>query len=318
MTTERKQPVRGPDSCTPEWYAIRNSIIGSSEAAAACGLSEYKTPLGLYLEKTGQAEPFAGNEHTRRGKRYEPLIAEDWQEMTGRALIQYPCPMYLHPDLPGIAATPDGQISETEGLEIKCPSPRMKDRFGEQGTDEIPNDWKLQAQQQMGVMGWDRVHFAVKVFDEPQLYVVERDDRIIDAMFKLEMRLLERIAQRLPPDPTWGHETTLDLVYKVNSTVNENRVLLTSEESSLWFEYERLGKEMGELEKRRKELKSKVLWAIGENGGGILPDGRMVSRAWVHRQGYYVNPSSYIDPRAVKADKGPIVERDHKKEEFAV
>lgn len=277
-------------------------------------MSEYKTPLGLYLEKTGQAESFAGNEHTRRGKRYEPLIAEDWQEMTGRALIQYPCPMYLHPSLEGIAATPDGQISEMEGLEIKCPSPRQKDKFGEQGTDEIPNEWKLQAQQQMGVMGWERVHFAIKVFDTPQLYVVERNDRLIDAMFKMELRLLEMIRNRTPPEPTWGHDTTLDLVYKLNSAVNENRIILNDEEVSLWSEYESLGKQIGIYENRRKEIKSKVLWGIGEAGGGILPDGRMIRRKWVQKEGYYVNPTSYIDTRAVKADNGVIVER-HQKEE---
>lgn len=305
-------PIRGPESGSPEWYEIRSSIIGSSEAAAACGLSEYKTPLGVYMEKTGQAEPFAGNEHTRRGKRYEPLIAEDWQEMTGRALIQYPCPMYLHPTLEGVAATPDGQISETEGLEIKCPSPRQKDKFGEQGTDEIPNEWKLQAQQQMGVMGWERVHFAVKVFDVPQLYVVERNDRLIEAMLKMELRLLERIRLRLPPEPTWGHDTTLDLVYKLNSAVNENRVLLTDEEAALWQEYEDLGREMAKHEARRKEIKSRVLWGIGEAGGGILPDGRMIRRKWVQRAGYHVPPSSYIDTRAVKADNGVIVEREQK------
>lgn len=302
-------PLVGPDSCTPEWYEIRNSIIGSSEAAAACGMSEYKTPLGVYMEKTGQAEPFAGNEHTRRGKRYEPLIAEDWQEMTGRTLRKYPCPMYLHPTLKGIAATPDGMISETEGLEIKCPSPRQKDKFGEEGTDEIPNEWRMQAQQQMGVMGWQRVHFAVKVFDRPQLYVVERNDRLIDAMFKLELRLLERIALRQPPEPTWGHDTTMDLIYKINGAVSDDRILLDDEEFESWLEYETLGKEIAEREKRRAELKSRVLWAIGEAGAGIMPDGRMIRRKWVHREGYYVNPSSYIDTRAVKADKGPIVER---------
>lgn len=305
-------PLVGPDSCTPEWYAIRNSIIGSSEAAAACGLSEYKTPLELYLEKIGQVEPFAGNEHTRRGKRYEPLIAEDWQEMTGRALAKYPCPMYLHPTLEGIAATPDGQISETEGLEIKCPSPRAKDKFGEEGTDEIPNEWKLQAQQQMGVMGWERVHFAVKVFDRPQLYVVERNERLIDAMFQMELRLLERIKNRLPPEPTWGHDTTLDLVYKLNTAVNEDRIMLNDEEVALWEEYETLGRKIALHEIRRKEIKSRVLWGIGESGGGILPDGRMIRRKWVQREGYYVNPSSYIDTRTVKADKGRIVERKQK------
>ena len=35
-----------------EWLALRKQGIGGSDAAAACGLSRWKSPLGLWLEKT--------------------------------------------------------------------------------------------------------------------------------------------------------------------------------------------------------------------------------------------------------------------------
>ena len=37
-----------------EWLAIRAKGIGSSDAAAAIGLSSYKCALSLWLEKTDQ------------------------------------------------------------------------------------------------------------------------------------------------------------------------------------------------------------------------------------------------------------------------
>ena len=39
------------------WLAIRQRGIGSSDAAAAVGLSPYKSPLTLWLERTGRQLP---------------------------------------------------------------------------------------------------------------------------------------------------------------------------------------------------------------------------------------------------------------------
>ncbi len=41
-----------------EWLSVRGGGIGSSDAAVAVGISPYKSPLELWLEKTGrQAAP---------------------------------------------------------------------------------------------------------------------------------------------------------------------------------------------------------------------------------------------------------------------
>lgn len=53
----------------------RKNGIGGSELAAMLGLSEYKTPLDVYLEKTGQSAPFLGNKNTERGNMQEPILA---------------------------------------------------------------------------------------------------------------------------------------------------------------------------------------------------------------------------------------------------
>lgn len=42
-----------------QWLEVRKGGIGSSDAAAAVGMNPYKSPLELWLEKTGRA---TGNE----------------------------------------------------------------------------------------------------------------------------------------------------------------------------------------------------------------------------------------------------------------
>src|SRR6185437_1023395 len=66
-----------------EWLAARQSGIGSSEAATACGINPYDTPLSLYLRKIGQGEPIEETAAMRWGSRLEPVIADAYSEETG-------------------------------------------------------------------------------------------------------------------------------------------------------------------------------------------------------------------------------------------
>lgn len=304
------KPIEGPPALSDEWMAIRSQIIGSSEAAAACGLSEYKTAFQLYLEKTGQAEPFAGNASTRRGRRYEPLIAEDWQELTGRKLRRYPCPMFLHPDHPGIAATPDGEIDDDEGLEIKSTTFRMKGKLGEEGTENIPYDWFAQAQQQMAVMNWKTVHFCILVDFEPCIYRVDRHDEIIAMMISAETELLERIRDRRPPAVNWSHPSTSKIIKAMKGGINDTRIELSPNETAIWEKFEALGRIEKAAKEARETLQEQIRFVLksGNHFAGILPDGRMVRRKEICSQ-VPAHTRKYESLIAVKADAGRIVER---------
>ena len=62
---------------------IRKDILGGSDAAAAIGLSKWKTPLQLAQEKLGLVELFQGNRFTEAGKRLEDVIARWYADETG-------------------------------------------------------------------------------------------------------------------------------------------------------------------------------------------------------------------------------------------
>lgn len=308
MPKVKHSPIEGPAALSLDWFELRSKIIGSSEAAAAVGLSDYKTPLQLYLEKTGEVEPFQGNEHTRRGRRYEPLIAEDWQDLTGRKLRRYPCPMFIHPDHEGIAATPDGEINDEEGLEIKSTTFRMRSKLGDEGGDDVPNDWLLQAQQQCAVMGWKVVHFCILVDLQPCVYRAERDDDLINMMISAELELLERIRDRCPPDPSWGHPSTHKLIRKIHNSINDVRIMLSEQAEAARKKYEDLGQQIKKLEKERVDCQEIYEHEIGDNFAGVLSDGQMIRRKLIKG-----GPVSYIredrwDYRLVKFDGGPILD----------
>jgi predicted phage-related endonuclease len=53
----------------------RTGYIGGSDIAAILGLSPYKTPLDVYLEKRGLWEDGAAGEAARWGTIMEPILA---------------------------------------------------------------------------------------------------------------------------------------------------------------------------------------------------------------------------------------------------
>ncbi len=90
----------------------RSTGIGASEVAALLGLDPRKTPLSLWLDKTGNAPPFEGNRFTEMGQRCEPVIADAYAEREGVELET--CGTTRHPDLPHVFATPDRRVVGTK------------------------------------------------------------------------------------------------------------------------------------------------------------------------------------------------------------
>jgi hypothetical protein len=67
------------------WLTERRKGIGASEAAAVLGLSRYKSPLDVYLDKTGEIGPQDDSERMYWGRKLEGRVTE-MKEITSRYL----------------------------------------------------------------------------------------------------------------------------------------------------------------------------------------------------------------------------------------
>ena len=67
-----------------QWLEERRQGIGGSDAAAAVGLSPWKTRLELWLEKTGQTPDREETPEMRRGTLLEPVVKQLYADATGR------------------------------------------------------------------------------------------------------------------------------------------------------------------------------------------------------------------------------------------
>ena len=60
-----------------DWLEYRKQGIGGSDAAVVCGISRYKSPVELWMEKTGQLPSQETGEAAYWGNLLESLVRED-------------------------------------------------------------------------------------------------------------------------------------------------------------------------------------------------------------------------------------------------
>lgn len=196
------KPIKIIPKSEKDWLTIKKETIGSSEATIACGISQWKSPYELFLEKTGRKEPDDVNDSMILGKLLERPLVEFWAIKTGHRPIKgtFRDIVYKHPVHPFISCTPDVFfIHESTGkkwlLEVKNPDNRR--------VDEPDKSWIIQLTYQMGICGikkgallWSYpqrgVYFLYQEFDFNQ----ELFDSIIYAVIEF---WTEYVQKDVPP-----------------------------------------------------------------------------------------------------------------------
>lgn len=294
---------------TPEQIEIRSTGVGGSEAPAACGLSPYEQTVELYLRKIGEAPPKDETEEMLFGTCIEHGGIEFWSKLNGIP-VKHPMPIVRHKDYPFILATPDGEISESEGLEFKSMNWRIAKQIDEYGLAEICPQYVIQAQQQMAVLGWSCVRLVALVERKVREWPIERNDRLIRLMIDRESVFWDHVQRRVPPDVDFSKAGALRAVQSLYPSVKSGAVIALDEDATVaWEAYEAAGKKIGELKAKQEGLKAFVLSQIGNNFAGVLSTGkRMIRRQLTRRKGYTVEPTEFIDVRAVNYSGQPISE----------
>jgi putative phage-type endonuclease len=258
------------------WLEERLTGVGASEAAAALGVSPYDTPLSLYLRKVGLAGEHAESEAMRWGTRLEPLLAEAYEERTGRRVER--SQVFLRdPGRPCLLATLDGIDSAGEIVELKTIGAHAaRGRLGDEGTDELPEHWLVQAHQQMVVAGSDVVHFGVLVGgQEFRLYDVRRDAALARAVADGVCRFWDRhVVPRVMPEPSAADAEVLSRVRPAPG----REVTLTGD-GQFWADaYAEAAREASRAKDQLANAKAHFLAAMGDAETARTIDGDVFVR----------------------------------------
>ncbi|PAU79190.1 YqaJ viral recombinase family nuclease [Halomonas salipaludis] len=319
------------------WLSLRGLGIGASEAAAAVGASEHRTPFEIAERKLGLVSDDADANYRRKmkmamGHVMEPVTAARFAEFTGLNVQNYNF-MLAHPEHPFMLANIDRRIvgvtdAQAAWLElvmgqtVKGPGvAELKNVEFAQGwgkpdnvhttgglctSGEVPEDYFIQVQQQLAVTGYEWGFLVVTIAGwETRWYPILRDDELIDDLIALEGDLWAAIQRGELPDIDVEHPKALDLLKRLYPGTDGRVVAMAELEH--WKKVEEDAKsEIKALETTAKTARARILKAMGSAAVAAFPDGTCYRRKEVKRAGYEVAPTSYIDCRVAKLNKAEL------------
>lgn len=289
-----------------EWLVARQHSIGASEAASALGLNPWKSAYQLWAEKTGLITPanLDQNEAVIWGKRLEEPIAQHYQQVTGRKVVNLgDFFVQRHPDLPFLTCTLDRQIEAANGtpegaLEIKTAGVRA----AEDWESEPPLHYQVQLHQQLLVTGMTWGSLAVLIAGQKFLY--SDHQRREDFERWLIQRLQEfwqHVQDRTPP-PVDASNSTRETLHRIFPREVEGPAITLPAEAIVWTAgLDEIKEQIKALDARKTLLENQIKSSIGEAARGILPDGS-AAYSWkvTHKAAYQVAEQDVRILRKVK------------------
>ncbi len=306
-------------TCTERkaWLAERQQGIGGTDIASIAGVG-FQDAADVYAEKVA-AEPIdnLGSPIMRMGLATEALNAELYLERAGNGWMKSPGLVRCNSE-PWQFATFDRFWLLKEGpcrsVELKYAGPFFGDRWGADGTDELPEGYIIQATWQTAIAVANGATMAaphVSVLagsGEHRVYNVPFSRRLADLLLELGEVFWNRVKNREPVGPDWNHplreKIAESLIVKPHTWVR-----LGADAEELVAEWDRLAfvKAQGEdAAEAIKGIKNRLRECLGENQEGQLADGRRVKQNLI--AGLTVAPKPYyreprVDVRILKGAK---------------
>lgn len=185
-----------------DWLKNRTTGLGGSDAGVVLGVSPYKSRLELWTEKVTGNVIEEDNADFHWGKLLEPVIAEEYQRVTGRVLIESKKQIRSSKH-PFMFANVDRFITGAKDkkdvgvLEIKT-----KGAYVHWENNEIPVHYELQLQHYLAVTGYSWGSFAIFDMGKKELIIkdIESDEAVINELIEEEKKFWELVQSKTPPE----------------------------------------------------------------------------------------------------------------------
>ena len=280
---------------TLEQLLERQQSLGGSEVAVALGLSPWKSPYELYIEKITN-DPLSLQTSTTTlqewGHRLENIVALKYQNETGYAVVPgFKCHYLKYPFLTAspdrLVYTKDGHGKALRGLEIKTADARCSSKWGASGTTwdgvdinqcPIPYHYYIQVVAYMAVLGMDTWDLAVLIGgNDYRVYTFMRNLDVEDKILEEARAFWEGfVVQKVAPPIDFMSEGVQRLISKLNTPLQDVETFLDQH----WTDKVKHLMDTSEMAtlatKKVKEMKAELRHFMGDasiaklQGGGAV------------------------------------------------
>jgi len=261
-----------------EWLRIRGGGIGSSDAAVAIGLSPYKSPLTLWLEKTQrkEAEDLSDKDAVIWGTVLEPVLASVYAERTKRSVRRVNA-VLQHPEHCFMLANLDRETRDPHDgpgvLEIKTAGYHSAPQW----EDGIPIAYQCQVLHQLAVTGHAWADVAVLIGGQDfRIYRVQRDDDKIADLIEREADFWQHVTSDIQPDPDGSEDAARSLQWLFPQDSGQTLDLSESVEFNTLFAQLLSARQRKEADEAEEALiRQRIQSALGDATAALFQGGRI-------------------------------------------
>lgn len=157
----------------------RRKSLGGSDIGAILGLSKFRSPTDVWLEKTGRDGSVRDTLPLRFGQFAETFIADEYAQATQTQVV-VPTDTYCHHDYPFMTGHIDRLVITPQGtshiLECKTANPFAQSEWGEVGSDAVPMSYLVQCLWYLMLTNLPKADLAVLFGNTDfRIYCIERD-----------------------------------------------------------------------------------------------------------------------------------------------
>lgn len=259
------------------WLAERKKVVTSTDSPILFGVGYMGSSVAkLWGQKTGRLPEDEVSYLMRRGKLFEPILIQLYEEETGRKVVRASGEqLQVSERYPWLGCSLDAVDDEGVYIELKHTTHKFRN------VEEIPLRWQIQIQHQMVVMGVDRMKL---VMDQPfEMVVIEvpRNESFIETRLLPETEAFwHSLSGDRPPAPKYGEDNEgLSLLYRdafeAGSVVDLDFGLVADLDV-----IQRCKREEKEIKAVRDVHEAKLKYALGEAETGIFPDQPELKVTW--------------------------------------
>lgn len=238
----------------------RRSYIGASDAAIILGISPYKSPYELYLEKTGEL-PLTEEESDilTLGNMLEPVIIAFYEMKTGNK-VEVNIPTQASSEHPFIRVNLDGRLVKDKKILIEAKSSAVYSQWGKED-DAIPLWYIAQCQQGMYVTDAEIVEVPVLIGKTFKVYKIERDEELIKMIVAKEVEFWNRVQTRNPPPIS----SVDDWKIKYDCMISEGEVEASEEILALMAQLRQSSEQIKLYEAQKKDVSFQIMNFMDNN-----------------------------------------------------
>lgn len=257
---------------TEEWLEFRRTGIGGSDASVVCGINRYKSPIELWMEKTGQWPNQEAGEAAYWGHQLESMVRNEFTKRTGievtlvKQILQSEAHPFMLANLDGICQHPN---YGTCVFEAKTASAYKSGEWD----NAIPDEYILQVQHYLAVTGYRGAFIAVLIGgNQFKWKYVERDEELITMLIQLEMEFWGQVQSNVPPSLDGSEASAKFLSERFPDSVPMSRLEFPQEAAPLIEQYNLECEEIEKHTEKKQEAENLLKQMLGENEAGTVKD----------------------------------------------